>query len=176
MSDKIVNRVANSALQVIDLEELYQEGTRTLLSITAFLDDGVVLVEQTFRERLQSHDWNKYQDQFVAVHCPDDVLVPQWATLLVVTHLQPLARYVVVGTVADLEQQLFAEQLALMDFSPYKDGLVMIKGSPTRTPISVFNDNKLNVDLRPYTQNSFHLKAYDIYSRRDRARHLFFDI
>ena len=128
MSDQIVNRVANSALQVIDLEEFYQEGTRTLLSITAFLDDGIVLRAQTFRERLQSHDWKKYQNQFVAVHCPDDILVPQWATLLVVTHLQPLAKYVVVGTAADLEQQLFAEQLAHMDFSPYQDGLVMIKG------------------------------------------------
>ena len=128
MSDQIFNRVANSALQVIDLEEFYQEGTRTLLSITAFLDDGIVLREQTFRERLQSHDWKKYQNQFVAVHCPDDILVPQWATLLVVTHLQPLAKYVVVGTAADLEQQLFAEQLAHMDFSPYQDGLVMIKG------------------------------------------------
>ena len=128
MSDQIVNRVANSALQVIDLEEFYQEGTRTLLSITAFLDYGIVLREQTFRQRLQSHDWKKYQNQFVAVHCPDDILVPQWATLLVVTHLQPLAKYVVVGTAADLEQQLFAEQLAHMDFSPYQDGLVMIKG------------------------------------------------
>ena len=128
MSDQIVNRVANSALQVIDLEELYLEGTRTQLSITDFLDDGVVLREQTFRKRLQSHNWNKYRNQFVAVYCPDDVLVPQWATLLVVTHLHPMARYVVVGTAADLEQQLFTEQLALMDFTPYQDGLVMIKG------------------------------------------------
>ena len=128
MSDKIVNRVANSALQVIDLEDLYKEGKRTLLSITAFLDDGVVLREQTFRERLQSHDWTAYQNQFVAVHCPENILVPQWATLLLVTYLQPLAKSVVVGTVADLEQQLFAEQLAHMDFTPYQDGLVMIKG------------------------------------------------
>ena len=128
MSDQIVNRVANSALQVIDLEELYLEGTRTQLSITDFLDDGVVLREQTFRKRLQSHNWNKYRNQFVAVYCPDDVLVPQWATLLVVTHLQPIAKYVVVGTSADLEQQLFIEQLAHMDFTPYQGGLVMIKG------------------------------------------------
>jgi hypothetical protein len=128
MSDKIVNRVANSAIQVIDLEDLYQEGKRTLLSITAFLDDGIVLREQTFRERLQSHDWTVYQNQFVAVHCPDNILVPQWATLLVVTYLQPLTKSVVLGTVADLEQQLFAEEIAHMDFTPYQDGLVMIKG------------------------------------------------
>ena len=56
MSDQIVNRVANSALQVIDLEELYQEGTRSQLSITTFLDEGIVLREQSFRERLQAHD------------------------------------------------------------------------------------------------------------------------
>ena len=128
MSDQIVNRVANSALQVIDLEELYQEGTRTQLSVTAFLDEGVVLREQSFRERLHAHDWTAYKDHFVAVHFPDDILIPQWATLLVVTHLQPLAKSVVVGTATDLEQQLFAEQLALMDFTPYQDGLVMIKG------------------------------------------------
>jgi hypothetical protein len=128
MSDQIVNRVANSAIQVIDLEDLYQEGKRTLLSITAFLDDGIVLREQTFRERLQSHDWTVYQNQFVAVHCPDNILVPQWATLLVVTYLQPLTKSVVLGTVADLEQQLFAEEIAHMDFTPYQDGLVMIKG------------------------------------------------
>ena len=101
---------------------------RDSLSITAFLDDGVVLREQTFRERLQSHDWTAYQNQFVAVHCPENILVPQWATLLVVTYLQPLAKSVVVGTVADLEQQLFAEEIAHMDFTPYQDGLVMIKG------------------------------------------------
>ena len=128
MSDKIVNRVANSALQVIDLEDLYKEGKRTLLSITAFLDDGVVLREQTFRERLQSHDWTAYQNQFVAVHCPENILVPQWATLLVVTYLQPLTKSVVVGTVADLEQQLFTEEIAHLDLSSYQDGLVMIKG------------------------------------------------
>ena len=43
MAKEIVNRVANSALQVIDLEDLYQEGTRTLLFITDFLDEGIVL-------------------------------------------------------------------------------------------------------------------------------------
>ena len=169
MSDQIVNRVANSALQVIDLEELYKEGTRTLLSITAFLDDGVVLREQTFRERLQSHDWNKYKDQYVAVHCPDDVLVPQWATLLVVTHLQPLAKYVVVGTVAGLEQQLFAEQLAHMDFTPYQDGLVMIKGCSNK-PVPEQALGLLAAKLIPIVKKlSYGCLLYTSPSPRDRG-------
>lgn len=128
MAKEIVNRVANSPLQVIDLEELYQEGARTLLSLTDFLDEGVLLREQTFRERLQQHDWNAYKNHFVAVHCPEDILVPQWATLLVISYLQPIANVVIVGNLKDLEQHLFAERLTDFDTKPYQNGLVMIKG------------------------------------------------
>lgn len=128
MAKEIVNRVASSALQVIDLEDLYQEGTRTLISITDFLDGGIVLREESFRERLQVHNWSAYQQQYVAVHCPEDVIVPQWATLLLVTYLQPVAKKVVVGVLEDLEQHLFAESLSSFDVKPYKDGIVMIKG------------------------------------------------
>ena len=128
MAKEIVNRVANSALQVIDLEELYQEGTRTLLSITQFLDDGIVLRETSFRERLLAHDWSAYQNHFVAIHCPEEVIVPQWATLLIVTYLQPTAKKIIVGNLTDLEQHLFAEKLMGFDIKPYENGLVMIKG------------------------------------------------
>lgn len=128
MSKEIVNRVANSRLQVIDLEELFVDGPRTLLPITDFLDDGILLREQSFRERLNSHDWTSYKNQFVAVHCPDNVLVPQWATLLLVRYLNPVAKTVVVGTIDDLERFLFTEKLAFFDTTPYQNGLVMIKG------------------------------------------------
>lgn len=128
MAKDIVNRVANSALQVIDLEEFYPEGPRTLLSITDFLDEGVVLREQSFRERLENHNWTTYKGHFVAVYCPEDVLVPQWATLLLVRYLQPVTKTVIVGTTDDLERYLFTEKLAVFDTTPYQNGLVMIKG------------------------------------------------
>ena len=128
MADQIVNRVANSTLQVIDLEDLYQDGPRTLLSITPFLDDGIVLREKAFRERLKSHNWKAYQNHFVAIHCPKDIIVPQWATLLVLAYLQPLVKKVVVGNLETLEQQLFTEILFSFDTTPYQNGLVMIKG------------------------------------------------
>ena len=44
MSDEIINRVANSSLEVVDLEELYVEGIRNLISIENFLEEGGVLV------------------------------------------------------------------------------------------------------------------------------------
>ncbi len=134
MAKEIVNRVANSALQVIDLEELYPRGPRTLLSITVFLDEGAVLREQSFRDRLKNHNWTTYEDHFVAVYCPEDVLVPQWATLLLVRYLQPIAKSAVVGTIDDLERYLFVEKLAVFDTTPYQNGLVMIKGC-TNKPV-----------------------------------------
>jgi hypothetical protein len=134
MAKEIVNRVANSALQVIDLEEFYSDGTRTLLHITDFLDEGVVLREKSFRERLENHNWTTYEGHFVAVYCPEDVLVPQWATLLLVRYLQPVTKTVVVGTFDDLERYLFTEKLAVFDTTPYQNGLVMIKGC-TNKPV-----------------------------------------
>jgi len=128
MAKEIVNRVANSALKVIDLEEFYSEGPRTLLSITDFLDEGVVLREQSFRERLENHNWTTYEGHFVALYCPEDVLVPQWTTLLLVRYLQPLTKAVVVGTIDDLERYLFTEKLAFFETTPYQNALVMIKG------------------------------------------------
>ena len=37
MSDEIINRVANSSLEVVDLEELYVEGIRNLISISRLI-------------------------------------------------------------------------------------------------------------------------------------------
>lgn len=128
MSKPIVNRVANSALQVVDLEAFYQEGPRKLFAVVDFLTDGVVLHEQAFREKLNQHNWDDYQDCFVAVYCPKDVIIPQWAPLLIVTYLHPKCKAVVVGSLNELEQHLFAEKLFGFDTTAYQDGLVMIKG------------------------------------------------
>ena len=128
MSDLIVNRVSNSPLQVIDLEDIYQEGTRTLIKITDFLENGTLLREKPFRKLLKEHNWDVYQDHYVAVYCNDIVLVPQWATLLIVAHLKSFATRVVVGKLSDLETLLYVEKLTVLDLSSYENGIVMIKG------------------------------------------------
>lgn len=148
MKEEIVNRVANSSLKVIDLEDLYLNGKRTLLNITAFLDEGVLLREQSFRLRLSETDWSLYENHFVAVYCPDDVLIPQWATLLVIAYLQPVAGAVVVGTLNDLENHLFGQQLYSFDTTPYKNGIVMIKGCANK-PVPLHAMGALAAKLVP---------------------------
>ena len=45
MAEEIINRVANSKLKVIDLEEFYPEGKRILFDIKDWLLEGLVLRE-----------------------------------------------------------------------------------------------------------------------------------
>ncbi len=126
--DEIINRVANSALEVFDLEDYYPVGTRTQIDLAQWLLEGFLLKEKDFREALKNHDWSQYQNHFVAIHCSTDAIVPAWATILVTTYLAPFAKKVVLGTIADLNTALYQEILPTLDYAVYLDKPVIIKG------------------------------------------------
>lgn len=126
--DEIINRVANSVLEVFDLEDYYPKGIRTQIDISQWLLEGFLLKEKDFREALKNHDWSQYQNHFVAIHCSTDAIVPAWATILVTTYVAPFAQKVVSGNLVDLETALYQEILPKLDYSPYQDKPVIIKG------------------------------------------------
>ncbi|MFN3967455.1 DUF2480 family protein [Flavobacterium sp.] len=126
--DEIINRVANSVLEVFDLEDYYPNGIRTQIDISQWLLEGFLLKEKDFREALKNHDWAQYQNHFVAIHCSTDAIVPAWATILVTTYVAPFAQKVVSGNLTDLETALYQEILPTLDYSPYQDKPVIIKG------------------------------------------------
>src|SRR6478609_3945229 len=99
--EEIVNKVANSALEVFDLEDYYPKGIRTQIDISQWLLEGFLLKEAAFREALKNHDWAQYQDHFVAIHCSTDAIVPAWANILVATYVAPFAQKVVSGNLND---------------------------------------------------------------------------
>ena len=59
MEKEIVNRVANSKLQTIDLEEYYPSGERTTLDIKQWLFHEIILKETEFRTSLKGHNWQQ---------------------------------------------------------------------------------------------------------------------
>lgn len=126
--DEIVNKVANSVLEVFDLEDYYPSGIRTQLDISQWLLDGFLLKEKDFREALKNHDWSQFQNHFVAIHCSTDAIIPAWASILVTVYLSPFARKVVVGNLTDLETSLYQEILSTLDYSKYQDKPVILKG------------------------------------------------
>lgn len=128
MSDEIVNRVAKSKLQTLDLEDFYPEGERVLLDISPWLYEGFILREKDFREYVSKHDWNQYTDKFVALYCATDAIVPAWAYLLLSTKLSPFARTFVVGDLDLLENMIFRDVVAQISLEPYHGAPVIIKG------------------------------------------------
>ncbi len=126
--DEIVNKVANSVLEVFDLEDYYTSGIRTQLDISQWLLDGFLLKEKDFREALKIHDWSQFQNHFVAIHCSTDAIIPAWASILVTVYLSPFAKKVVVGNFIDLETSLYQEILPTLDYSKYQDKPIILKG------------------------------------------------
>jgi hypothetical protein len=137
--EEIVNKVANSVLEIFDLEDYYPKGNRVELDISQWLLEGFLLREKDFREHLKNHDWSQYQDQYVSVFFSTDAIVPAWASILVTIHLAPFAKKIVNGKKEDLEAALYQEILLNIDYSKYEGKPVIIKGcSKKPVPMSAY--------------------------------------
>lgn len=128
MAEEIINRVANSKLINIDLEEFYPVGNRVLFDIKDWLYEGIILREKDFREFVKNHDWSQYQDAYVALTCSEDAIIPSWAYLLVSSELSAYAKEVVVGNLELLETVLFQKVIQDLSVEDFKDKPIIIKG------------------------------------------------
>ena len=128
MAEEIINRVAQSKLKVIDLEELYPIGTRVVIDLKDWLFEGLVLKEKDFRASVANHDWAQYNNFFVAINCSTDAIIPDWAFMLVTIHLQPYAKKIVAGNLETLETLIFQDLISELDVSFYENLPVIVKG------------------------------------------------
>lgn len=126
--EQIINKVANSKLVTIDLEDYYPEGKRVVFDIKDFLYESLILREKEFREQLKNHNWAQYQGNYVALTCSTDAIIPAWTYMLVTAHLIPFTKKVIVGSMDELESIIYSEILENTDFSPLNNLPVIIKG------------------------------------------------
>lgn len=137
--EEIINKVAQSQLEVFDLEDYYPNGNRMSVDISQWLTEGFLLREKEFRQHLKDHDWSSYQDAYAAVFCSTDAIIPAWASILVTLHLAPFAKKVVSGTIEDLDTALYQEILPNIDYSVYEAKPIIIKGcSKKPVPMSAY--------------------------------------
>lgn len=134
MSDEIINKVANSSLINIDLEDFYPEGPRVIFDLKDWLYEEIILKEKDFRQNLKEYDWAQYEGKYVAMTCTADAIVPSWAYLLVATYLQPVAKKVIQGSSQDLDQILYTEIIANLPIEEYINGKIIVKGC-SRKPV-----------------------------------------
>jgi len=137
----IENKVAKSPLITIDLEDFYPKNTRVNLDISPWLFQGMILREKEFRSYLEEVNWSEYQDQFVALNCSADAIIPAWAYLLLTTKLAPFAKKIIVGDLQLLEDYIFQDIIHKMEVDQFRDRPVIIKGcSKVSIPESAYTN------------------------------------
>jgi hypothetical protein len=125
---ELINKVAQSALVTINLEELLHPGERIVYDIKDNLFHGLMLREKDFRAFIKENDWSAYAGKNVAIICSADAIVPTWAYMLLATKLQNYTHHYVFGDLEALEQSLMQQAIAKIDPEEYREAKVVIKG------------------------------------------------
>ncbi|MFM8710792.1 MAG: DUF2480 family protein [Sphingomonadales bacterium] len=148
MADGIVNKVAESGLISLDLEQWYPKQPIALFDIKDHLFMGMIVKEKEFRESLKQTDWSIYKDKAVAVTCSVDAIIPVWAYMLVTSFLQPVCTELYMGSEQEFLKHLFIRNIEAADLSAYQDQRVIVKGCGD-TPIGEFAFMAISKRLLP---------------------------
>ena len=152
MNEEIENRVAQSALVNFNLEDYYTDGERSLIDISKYLDEGLVLREKSFRDQLINEDWSMYNGHYISLTCSTDAIVPPWAYMLISAHLEDIAKKVVLGEPETLETVLFEEALRDLELEQYRDKAVIVNGCGDK-PVPEAAYVKLTAILKPVVKS-----------------------
>jgi hypothetical protein len=126
--ETLVNRVAQSSLVTLDLEELYPAGDVLPFDLKDYLFMGLILKEKDFRESLAAHDWTQYRGKNLAVFCSADAIVPMWAYMLVATYAAPFAADIAQCTPEQFAETAFLKKLSALSISEFEGKRLVIKG------------------------------------------------
>lgn len=128
MNEVLVNKVSESSIITLNLEEYFPTEEIALFDMKDYLFMGMILKEKDFREALKNIDLVVYGGKMVAVTCSADAVIPVWAYMLVASNLQPVAKEVMFGTVDELKKQLLIKNIGQINTGDFTDKRVVIKG------------------------------------------------
>ena len=149
--EEIVNRIAKSGIITIDFDSWFPADPIIEFDIKDWLWQGLVLKEKDFRERLETYDWQPFENSITTVFCSADAIVPYWAFMLLAVKLQPIAKEVVYGTREQFLSIYYAKELSKLTPLDFKDKRVVIKGcGDNPIPISAYVE--IASLLRPYAE------------------------
>lgn len=128
MDDVFVNKVSESGIITLDLEDYYPKEETAVFDMKDHLFMGLILKEKDFREAMKTLDLKVYEGKNIALTCSADAVIPVWAYMLVVSYLEPVAKSIVFGDSDFLHKTLFLQNIAKINVADYEDKRVVIKG------------------------------------------------
>ena len=128
MTDEIVNRVAKSALQQIDLDRWMPQEIEILsLDIKCFLVDEIVFKERDFREKVKEFDFSKYDNKYVYITNISEAIVPLWAYMILSEKLKNAA-WAEFDSAQGVHNSIIKHIILNKDLSEFRDKPVIVKG------------------------------------------------
>lgn len=127
-SNIIINKVAESGIITIDLEEYVQNIPIKIFDLKNYLFMELILKEKDFRNALTQINWKEYENVYVGITCSVDAIIPLWAYMLVASYVQPLAKKVVMGSEEQVKEQVLLHHIDAINTINYIDKRVVIKG------------------------------------------------
>lgn len=128
MEDVIINKVAQSTLETIDLEKYLPKEDIAVFDLKDHLFMELILKEKEFREALKNTEWNIYKGKYVAITCSADAIIPVWAYMLVTSYLQPVSAGVHFGDEKSLKEKIWLLKIEAINPADFSDKRVVIKG------------------------------------------------
>jgi hypothetical protein len=151
-SKPLVNRVAQSSLITLKLEEYLPDVDFSHFDIKDYLFKELILKEKDFRTALKELDWTPYEGKVLLVYCSTDAIVPMWAYMLIASYASPHVADVFSGREADYYGEVLERAFRNMDFSSYQDARLVIKGCADK-PVPPSAYLRLTHYLRPYARS-----------------------
>lgn len=158
MPDEIINRVANSKLITINLEDYYPTGDRVLFDIKDWLFEGFVLREKDFRNQVAEFDWSQYKNTYIALTCSSDAIIPGWAYMLLSIHLEPFAKKTIIGNLETLETSIYQDVINNLEVTEFKNKPIIIKGC-SKKPVPQNAYIMLTTKLKPIAKSIMYGEA-----------------
>jgi hypothetical protein len=152
MDKPLINRVANSGLKVINLEDFYPKKEIVQFDLKDYLFKELILKEKDFRKALKELDWSQYDDKIVLVFNSNDAIIPVWAYMLVSVYLKEHADTVFQGTESEFLKAHYQGIIESMDLEQYREERVIIKGCSDK-PVPAYAYATIAYNLQPLAQS-----------------------
>lgn len=148
----LVNRVAESGLITLNLEDFFPKEPVVVFDIKDYLFMGLILKEKDFREACKNHDWAQYEGKHLVIDCTADAIIPVWAYMLVAVNASPYAVEIFQGTTENFYKTYYGKKLANFDATLYDGKRIVIKGCSDK-PVPPQAYVELTHKLHPFAQS-----------------------
>jgi Protein of unknown function (DUF2480) len=148
----LVNRVAESGLITLNLEDYFPKEEVVVFDIKDYLFMGLILKEKDFREACKAHDWTQYAGKNLVIDCTADAIIPMWAYMLITVSATPYAKEIFQGTVENFYKAFYFNKLSQFDAKEFEGKRIVIKGCGDK-PVPAEAYVALTHKLQPFAQS-----------------------